>query len=187
LKSIHDAYLDVIKGTLDRSVTRAQFLTATIGAVSTTYTSLLGINFAVASSRPAPGRALIPVMFLGLGLALAALYVAFLKRTAAQRRLLPTAIGGAVAEERLKTFMEWTFSGVLSRAWALRTAIVAFAVGLAMMPLPFVTISAATEHLVVAAGVLVLLVWVGVEIAWAYRNRGKPYITAPPAFSPPAR
>lgn len=184
LKSIHDGYIGVIQGTLDRSVSRAQFLTATIGAVSTTYTALLGVNFAVANSKPAPSRALIPVLFLGLALALSALYVAFLRRTAATRQLLPTSIGGTLAEERLKTFMDWTFSGVLARAWALRTAIVAFAVGIAVMPLPFVDISDKSEKLVVALGALTIVAWAVHETISAIRKEDTAFVENPPALSP---
>jgi hypothetical protein len=186
LKSVHDAYIEVTKGTLDRSVARAQFLTATIGAVATTYTTLLGVNFAVANSKPAPGRALIPVLFLGLALGLAALYVAFLRRTASDRQLLPTGIGGDVAEERLKTFMAWTFAGVLNRAWAIRTSIVAFAVGIAVLPLPFVEISSGLEITLVGLGVAVVVVWAIWEAISAHRNADTSYVDDPPALAPVA-
>jgi hypothetical protein len=184
LKAVHDAYIDVTKGSLDRSVSRAQFLTATIGAVSTAYTAFLGVRFAVASNKPAPARGLVPVVFLGLALALAALYVAFLSRRAARRRLLPTGIGGVVAEERLKIFMEWTFAGVAARAWALRTGIVAFAVGIAELPLPFISIPSTTENVVVVVGAAVVLAWgAGEALVW-YRQRGTDYID--PGLCPPA-
>jgi hypothetical protein len=183
LKSIHDAYIDVTKGTLDRSVTRAQFLTAAIGAVSTAYTTLLGVNFAVASSKPAPGRALIPVVFLGVALALAALYVAFLRRTSSDRQLLPTSTAVTVAEDRLVTFMEWTFAGVLARSWALRTSIVAFAAGIAVMPLPFVTISDKTEHWVVAVAAASVVGWLICEGVGAFRHRNTAYVDDPPALT----
>jgi hypothetical protein len=174
-KSIHDAYIQVIQGTLDRSVTRAQFLTGVIGAVSTTYTTLLGINFAVAHNQPAPGRALIPVVFLGLALVLAGLYVSFLHRTQTTRQLLPSGIGGTIAEDRLKTFMEWTFTGVLARAWALRGALVAFAVGIALIPLPFVKVSHTTETVyVLIVSILPLVLWAVAELATARRLPGEP-------------
>ncbi|MGO9977299.1 MAG: hypothetical protein ACLP01_31750 [Solirubrobacteraceae bacterium] len=161
LKSIHDGYITIIQGTLDRSVTRAQFLTATIGAIATTYTAVLGVNYAVGSGKPAPGRAIIPVLALGVAFVLASIYVAYLSPKARRRRLLPSAVGGtATAERRLVTLMEWTFAGVLDRAWALRGSVVAFAIGIALLPLPFLEITGSGEVL------LVLLVCVIPTVLW---------------------
>ncbi len=166
LKSIHDGYITVIQSTLDRSVTRAQFLTATIGAIATTYTAVLGVNYAVASDKPAPGRAIIPVLALGVAFVLASIYVAYLAPKARRRRLLPSAVGGTLtAERRLVTFMEWTFAGVLDRSWALRGSVVAFAIGIALLPLPFLEISRGGEALLVAlVCVIPTLLWIVSEL-----------------------
>jgi hypothetical protein len=172
LKSVHDAYIAVAQGTLDRSVTRAQFLTAAIGAVGTIYTTLLGVNYAVASKQPAPGRALIPVVFLGLAFVLASVYVAYMKPQTAHRRLLPTAVGGTIAEDRLKTFMEWTFAGVLARSWALRSSVVSFGVAIALLPLPFLSIKHGSEQILVLliAGIPVAVLIIN-ELSLKRRSR----------------
>jgi hypothetical protein len=186
LSALHTAYIEICKSSLDRSVKRAEFLTATIGAVATTYTTLLGINYAVANGKPLPERAMLPVIFLGIALLLAAVYVAFLRKTVTARRLLPTSVGGQVAEERLKTFMEWTFAGVLSRTWALRTAIVSFAVGVALLPLPFVAISNHTGAALAVVGGIVVLAWLTLgEAVMAYLSRNTPYVPDPPAVRRP--
>ncbi|MBV9605946.1 MAG: hypothetical protein JO027_12590 [Solirubrobacterales bacterium] len=172
LKSIHDAYITVAQGTMDRTVTRAQFLTAAIGAVATTYTTLLGVNYAVASHHPAPGRALIPVIFLGLAFVLASVYVAYLSPTSGRRNLLPTSIGGTVAEDRLRTFMEWTFASALARAWAIRGAVVAFGIAIALLPLPFLSLSSNGEvTIVVLVGGVPAVAWVLAEL-YVSRTRG---------------
>ncbi len=181
LKSIHDAYITVIQGTLDRSVTRAQFLTATIGAIATTYTAVLGVNYAVGSGKPAPGRAIIPVLALGVAFVLASIYVAYLSPKARRRQLLPSAVGGTVtAERRLVTFMEWTFAGVFDRAWALRGSVVAFAIGIALLPLPFLEITGSGEVL------LVVLVCVIPSVLWIVSELLHPRPTSDAYIADPA-
>lgn len=185
LQSMQNAYVEVAKSSLDRSITRANFMTGLIAAISGTYTTLLALVYGIGENPVAlPGRAMIPVVFLGIALVLASFYVAFLRRNVKKRNLLPSGIGGTIADERLKTFLDWVFSGVLERAWALRTSIVAFGIGVALLPLPFLNIDVAvTRDLTIAAGVA-LVAWLGGEIAYRERKiKGEGYIPDPPTAS----
>jgi hypothetical protein len=100
-----------------------------------------------------------------------------------KRELLPSSIGGRVAEERLKTFLDWTFSGVLNRAWALRTAVVSFGIAVVLLPLPFTNISRGSAIGVFAIGLSVLAVWCVGELVWERRQRHTPYVPDPPAIT----
>jgi len=184
VKAIHDSYLEVTKASLERSLKRAEFLTATIAAISGTYTTLLGLVYGIGDGQtPLPGRGMIPVAFLGAALVFAAFYVAFLRRSVTRRNLLPSGIGGRLSEYRLKTFMDWMFSGVLARAWALRASVVSFGVGVALLPLPFVDITNTTTTLMTVGGAAVLLLWIGGELWWANAAAG-PYVPGPPSTRP---
>ena len=67
VKAIHDAYLEVVSGSLDRAVKRGEFVVTVVTAITTIYTGLLGVVYATAAAgttRYLPGRALFPVVFL---------------------------------------------------------------------------------------------------------------------------
>jgi hypothetical protein len=164
VQSVHDAYLRVCEASLDRSLKRAEFLTATIGTISTAYTGLLALVYGIGDKQtPLAARALIPVLFLGAALVFAAFYAAFLRRKVVRRDLLPTGVGGTLAQDRLRTFNAWTFAGVLERAWALRTSLVCFGIGVALLPIPFVDVSDSESFVIGAAGAAVAVVWGLVE------------------------
>jgi len=169
VKSLHDAYVDVTKQSFDRSLKRSESVTTTIGAISGTYTTLLGLVYAVGDGKPLEPRAVVPVLFLGAALLLASIYAAFLKRGGIQAQLLPSGIGGTVAEDRLRTFLTWTVAGVLQRAWALRSSLVAFGLGIALMPLPFVDVSNSTATMAGAFAGLIFALWLIGEYVFARR------------------
>jgi hypothetical protein len=184
LASIQSAYIEVAKTSLDRAITRASNMTGLITAVSTAYTALLALVYGGEKEMPLPGRALIPMCFLGFALVLAAFYVAFLRRKMKQRNLLPTGIDGTLADERLKTFLDWVFAGVLERAWALRTSIITFGLGVALLPLPFADVSSeTTRNLTILAGVAVVA-WLGGELAYRQtKSKGEGYVPDLPSIA----
>ena len=73
-------------------------------------------------------------MFLGISLVLSAYYMSFLRSKTITVALLPSGIGGTLSEQRLRTFFDWTFAGVLERAWALRLSVISL--GIASHPSP---------------------------------------------------
>lgn len=185
LASIQNAYIEVAKTSLDRSVTRASNMTGLITAVSTAYAALLGLVYGSGDKEvPLPGRALIPMCFLGFALVLAAFYVSFLRRNMKRRNLLPSGIGGTLADERLKTFLDWVFAGVLERAWALRTSIVAFGLGVTLLPLPFADVSTDTTRSLTILAAAAVVVWIGGELAYReVKIKGEPYVPDPPTLN----
>jgi hypothetical protein len=185
LTGIQTAYIDVATSSLDRALKRADYLATGFTAITGVYTTLLGIIYAAADTpaQQLPARALIPVAFFGLAITFASIYVAFLRRNVKKRNLLPSGVGGTIADERLKTFLDWVFSGVLDRAWALRTSIIAFGLGVALLPLPFVEIGAdSVREITIVCGVA-LAIWIGGELAYRQQTKGDPYVPDPPTAS----
>jgi hypothetical protein len=89
--AVQSAYLDVAKGTLDRALKRAEFLTAAAGAIGTSYAALLGLVYSAGGDtpRPLPATGIGPALFLGLALVLSAFYVAYIRVSASTGRVLP--------------------------------------------------------------------------------------------------
>jgi hypothetical protein len=185
-KDIQSAYIAVMQGSLDRSVRRAEFLNTASAAIATAYSSLLGLLF-VAKDHPLQAWAVAPVVFLALAFVFGLIYVSFINRKTDERQLIPSGIGGRLAEKRLEDFLEWVSLGVLRRAWALRASVVSVAVGVALLPLPFVSLNDSYKADAVALGAIGLLIGVFVIpfAVWAYRkvlNRPEPKGVALPLF-----
>lgn len=141
-------------------MTRVNVVTAAIATVITLYTTLLGLVYAADTTK---GKlftpvAVIPAVFLGMALFLVTVYAALFKQTLGVGPLLPTGIGGQVAEMRLITFMRWSYAGVLERAWALHAGIVSFGVGVATLPLPFISMKGIWQVVIflIGAGLVAL-------------------------------
>jgi hypothetical protein len=158
-KAIHDAYVATTQSSLDRALTRMNVVTASVGAIATIYTGLLALVYA---AKPGEGEKLslvgiVPALFLGLSLFLVTVYAAMFRKAHGAMTLLPTGLGGQIAEERLTTFMSWCFGGIWARAWALHAGIVSLGFGLATLPLPFVASPDWLETVIFVGGLLLVL------------------------------
>jgi hypothetical protein len=158
VKSVQDAYIATSQSSLDRALTRVNVVTASISAVITIYTALLGLVFAAEPGKGQPLSlvAIVPALFLGLALFLVTIYAAMFKRSLTVGPLLPSGVGGQIAEIRLVTFMRWCFAGVLARSWALHAGIVSFGIGIATLPLPFVRLSGPQQVAILVTGMVVV-------------------------------
>ena len=187
VKAVHDAYLEVAKASLDRAIQRATFVTTVVTGISALYTGALALVFSLASTpaQPLPPRGVVPLVFLGLGLVFSAFYMAFIRSSQRRRILLPSGIGGEVEQQRLATFMEWTFSGVLARAWALRAAVVCLGLGVVFLPIAFLSVSATWIAVGIGLGAGLLAAWLIGELVWWLISRKRPYV-ADQVNDPPA-
>ena len=158
VKAIQDAYITVTQSSLDRALTRLNVVTASIAAVTTIYTGLLALVYAAEPGKgiPLTFAAIIPALFLGLALFLVTVYAALFRNKQTVGPLLPTGIGGQTAEMRLITFMRWCFAGILARSWALHAGIVSLGLGVATLPVPFVSLSGAQQIAILVAGLLLV-------------------------------
>jgi hypothetical protein len=142
--AVQAAYLEVGKGVLDRAVKRAEFVTTAAGAIGTSYAGLLALVYSVSNNKAAarlPIWGIAPGVFLGFAIMLSVFYVAFVRGGTTTGNYLPRATNADGQEERLLFFLGWVTKSVLERVWALRTAVVSLGVGVALTPLPFLTIT----------------------------------------------
>jgi hypothetical protein len=160
VKSIQDAYIAVTQSSLDRSLTRVNVVTTSVSAIITVYTGLLALVYA---AKPGNGKvltpvAVIPALFLGLALLLITVYAALFRGSLKMGTLLPTGMGGQIAEIRLITFMRWCFAGVLARTWALHAGIVSLGFGVATLPMPFINLKGVQQIIILGVGLLAVLI-----------------------------
>jgi hypothetical protein len=172
IKSMHDAYISVTQSSIDRSLTRTNVVTASIGAVTTVYTGLLALVYADkhGSGRALTVAAIVPALFLGMALFLVTIYAsAFKNSSSEQGPLLPSGTGDPIVEYRLNTFMEWCFATVGSRTWALQAGIVSLGIGVACLPIPFVKLTGYQQLGIFIAG-LVAIISSGLVVACRSRR-----------------
>lgn len=141
-EAVHSAYLEVAKGALDRSIQRANFVTAVAGAIGTSYTALLALVYSVSANtpNPMPVRGIYPAIFFGLALLLSTFYVAYIRAGTQRGHYIPKGEGPHLQERRMLFFVEWVMGSVTRRVWALRMSIVSLGIGLALNPLPFLEV-----------------------------------------------
>lgn len=162
LAAIQAAYISSTQSSLDRALTRTNVLTASVGTIITLYTGLLAFLYTKADTatggetgvaiHPLEPVALVPAFFLALALLLATVYAAVLRNKTTVGPLLPTGVGGNVAEERLATYLRWCFEPILARRWALHSGVASLGVGVATLPLPFTNTGSAFQLTVFLAG-----------------------------------
>jgi hypothetical protein len=160
--AIQTAMIDLVKGSVDRSKAAATFVQAAAVAVSTLYTGALAF-VAVGAGHTVPARGLIPVVFLGLAIAMAAGYMAFVSREAA------TVVSGQLAPsrrqqqmQRVADFTEWVNGSVLQRSAFLRAAVVSLGVGAVFLPIGIVNSAGINElswHWATVAGAIVAVTY----------------------------
>lgn len=83
VQALHAAYISTAQNAIDRSLTRVNVVTASIGAVTTIYTGLLALVYAAKSDsgKPLTGTAIIPAIFLGVALLLVTVYAAMFRNS----------------------------------------------------------------------------------------------------------
>jgi len=160
--ALHSAYIEVAKDSIARSLQRAQFLTTVAGTIVTLYTGLLGLVYSLATKpiRPLPARGIVPAVFLGLALVFSATYVAFLRSKTRRGRPLPSGIGADIQEQRLVSFIAWVSVSIQQRAWAMRIAVICLGEGVALLPLPFISLKHWQTLTLVCLAIGVLMGWI---------------------------
>ena len=203
-EAVHAGYIAVAQSTLDRSIQRGTYIVTAAGAVATLYTGLLGLRFSSAvQTTPLPARGLLPALFLGGAVVFSTFYISFLRQRRIASELLPSGLGGRIAQARLESFIEWVTAGAVARAWALRVAVISFGLGLILLPITFVQLSSDTVTALGVTAAAILALWILGEFlvavagpprwldrALASNRQRSPYLQPnlpppPPAWYPP--
>ncbi|KQY47972.1 hypothetical protein [Cellulomonas sp. Root137] len=141
-------YSTVGVGILERRQAGARTVQTAATAVATLYTGILALAFSV-SDNPLPARGLLTPLFLGLAVVLSTYYLAWAKIERPEGNAqVPVGPPGedvtANIVDRARVLVELVTEAARSKAYALRASVVALAVGLAYLALPFVSFGAST-------------------------------------------
>lgn len=168
---MHTAYIEVGRGKLDRTFRAADFVTRAAGTIATVYTGLLALVYSVGSNppRPLPARGIAPAAFLALAFFFSVVNVAFVRSSRKRVHILPLAETPLEQERRLVRFLQWIDRGANRRAWALRVAVICLGAGVALLPLPFVSLALWQTRAAIGAALAVLLLWLLWELVMAWR------------------
>lgn len=143
-KLFHETVAEVAKTSIDRARDNAKQVQTAAAAIGALYTGVLGLVFSV-TDHPLPVRGVYAPAFLGLAVALATAYLAYLTDTTPPNR--PT--GGAELPDlqfnRSAYLVTWVNAAVGARAWAIRASVLSLGFGVALIPAPFVGASRAGD------------------------------------------
>jgi uncharacterized membrane protein HdeD (DUF308 family) len=139
-KLFHETIAEVSKGSIERSRDSAKYVQTAAAAIAALYSGLLGLVFSV-TDNPLPVRGVYAAVFLGLAIALATAYLAFLTKP----RPPSLYAGGASQTEmqlnRTGYLTQWINATVQDRRWAIRASVLSLAIGVAFIAAPFVATS----------------------------------------------
>lgn len=159
-EAVHLAYLDVAKGTIDRTVKRAELVATFAASIGTIYAGILALSYSAKDGSPLPPEGVVPALFLSASLVFSAAFLSMLQRRTTAGPGLARG-EGAIQSERVSYFVKWVNGTALLNSWALRSAVVCLGLGVGTLPLPFVDIPAVP--FVVLAG-LALAGWLLFEL-----------------------
>jgi hypothetical protein len=138
--AFYQGMIDTAAGAPDRWRSAGELVQKSSAAIGTLYAGILGVTFSV-SGHQLPVRGVVPVLFLGLAIAMSTLYVAY--NTRGQRLTVPDLHSDPAdrMQQRLDQFLEAVHESVDRRAYSLRASVLALAAGVLFLPTPFIAFS----------------------------------------------
>jgi hypothetical protein len=156
-KTIHDARVEITKGSLERAYNGAEFIRNASAGILAIYQALLAVRYAV-DHTVLPLAGIVPAVFLATSLSAAAAYVAMIGKSRGVPAPKPDASMNVYQERRLNSFIDWVAQQVLSRSYWLHLAVIALFLGSSTIPLAFVTLQWQEVAGVIVVGLLIALV-----------------------------
>ena len=143
-QTLNSAYLDVAKGQLDRAISRAEFLEKAAGTIAGLYTGLLGFlyNADTTKGKPFPVVGIMPTIFLGLSIVLAAVYLSYITHPKPIETSEPSALFDQQMINDRDDFISWTSEVVLQRVYWLQSAVISLGFGIIFLPVAFLNVEA---------------------------------------------
>jgi hypothetical protein len=152
--------VEVAKGTIDRSRATGQFVQTAASAVAALYTGILAFT-AIGANKELPVRGLIPVVFLGLAIALSVGYLAYLGNAGTVDISSIQPSRRAHQWERTAAFVRFVNQAVLNRAELIRASVICFAFGVVFLPVGLVAIDDLAAWLITGILLAIALIPVG--------------------------
>jgi hypothetical protein len=169
LQAIHAGYIEVAKGTIDRSIQRADFLEKVAAAVGTVYTAALALTFAAGKDVPLPFTGILPAVFLALSFFFAAVYISFVtNHPDLEVEKSDGTLTGSVESQR-NTFIKWNKAAIMPRIYWLQAATVSLGMGILLLPMPYLAIAGWVTWLLPGIGLL-LVILVPFLVGWIMRR-----------------
>ncbi len=145
VQTVYNSYIDVAKSGIDRSRTGAEFIEKASSAVGVLYAALIGLIFTVAGDKSAgnslPLRGVVPVLYLGAAIVLAAVYRSIIVKEEGVRGPQPKGNPLEDQQEQLLAYLRWCKATVIRRRAFLNASVVSLAIGIVFLPAPFLDIS----------------------------------------------
>lgn len=138
VKAYHETVAEVTKGAIERARDGAKYVQTAAAAIAALYTGALGLVFSV-TDNPLPLRGVLAPAFLGLAVALATAYLAYVKRAPRVPLVLNARSQAELQHARTSHLTKWVAATVHNRRWAVRSSVIALAIGVAFMAAPFVS------------------------------------------------
>lgn len=144
-KLFHTTVTSVATGSIDRARDGAKFVQTAATAIFAVYTGMLGLVFSV-TDHPLPLRGAYAGVFLGLSIAFATAYLAFLARPADHvSPTLDRSGDDALQFSRTQYLVTWVNASVGSKRYATRASVLALLFGVLFIAAPFVSSATPTE------------------------------------------
>lgn len=167
------AYIEVAKGSIDRSQKRAELVTTAATAVGGLYTGILAFVFAVGKETPSmPVRGVIPTIFLGVAIVLAVFYLSFMTSSVAGQQVKNVELWRADLVNQRNSFVDWCLAAVAKRKEFLQTAVISLGLGVIALPLPFIDMSETGAWIMAAVAGVALIIFLGVQLRRGGKEQG---------------
>lgn len=177
LTEYYKGYLELAKGSLERSFNRAQRTQEAVAAIGVLYTGTLAyLVTKTPSEAGAKGalavlesRAMIPTVFLAASLVFSVAYIAFLapQRSGSQPAGAPNRRDDLNIERN--TFVSWAMKVPTWKVMLSQLSVIALGFGVATLPIAFIDLdNREAVRLVGGAVVVVLAIWLA---GWFYIDR----------------
>lgn len=168
-ESVHDAYISIAVATLDRMLRRADSVIRVAGAVGTIYTAVLGLVYAYDRNAVFSGWILLPAIMLAISLVLSATYIGYATASTTKFQPLATGLSAELQHRRLSDLMAWVNTIAMRRVWALRTSIVALAIGVGSTPIAYM---GHRQSCVGIGAATVFGIWLVYEVVASKKSKG---------------
>lgn len=142
-KLFHETIAEIAKGSIERSRDSAKYVQTAAAAIATLYTGVLALVFSV-TDHPLPARGVLAPVFLGLSVALATAYLAYMKKAGITSEVPQGPSAAELAMNRSRILTRHVNLTIYNRKWAIRAAVISLGVGVGFIAAPFVGSQRAT-------------------------------------------
>jgi hypothetical protein len=136
-KLFHESLSEIAKDAIERSRDSAKYVQTASAAIAAIYTGVLGLVFSV-TNNPLPIRGIAAAVFLGLSVALATAYLAYITKAPPQPMYPGGTSLGELQLNRTAFLTNWVNAIINDRRWAIRASVLSLALGVAFVPAAFV-------------------------------------------------